>query len=103
MSEGQNLSRALQVIEPILQISPSSVDVFNGDASVKYIMDVHGVPQKLMNNAKELAKIRDAKAQQLKAQQDQQNQAHQADVASKVLPGVAQIQQAKRQQANPGQ
>ncbi len=99
MSEGQNVARALAVAEPILNVSPSSVDVMNGDETIKYIFDVYGVPQKLLHNARDLKNIRDAKAAQMKDQMQQQQQAHQADVASKVLPGVAQLKSAQAQSA----
>lgn len=97
MSEGQNITRAMSVAGPILQVKPESLDLLNGDEAFKYIMDIYGVPQRVMNGQREVQKSREARAQAMeKVAQEKQNAA-QADVAAKVLPGVAQLQQAQQQ------
>lgn len=96
-SDGQNLSRALQLAAPLINAKPEILDGINGDAALLYINDIYGVPQKIMNTARQKQDIRDArsKAQAVVAQQQQQQQ--QADIASKVLPGAAQLKMASQQ------
>lgn len=94
MSEGQNLARAIGVAAPVIQAIPSTLDNLDGDKALKYVMDVYGVPQRLMKKTAEVEKTRKARAeaQQQMAQEAQQMQ--QADIASKVMPGAAQLMQA---------
>lgn len=97
-SDGQNLSRALNLAAPIIQAKPEVLDNINGDAAFQYIGDIYGVPQSIMNTDQQRKDIRDARA---KAQQQivqQQKQQHEADIASKVGPAAAQLQQASKQQ-----
>lgn len=98
MSEAQNITRAFTVAAPIINVSPQSMDVINPDKYLRRILDIHGVPSELNNTENEIKKIRDARAEaQAQAAQEQQQQ-HQADMAQKVLPGVAAIQQSSKQQ-----
>lgn len=103
MSEGQNLTRAISVASPLINADPKAMDIIDADAGVKYVMDIYGVPQKLMRKSRELKQLRDArdKANQQMAQQAQE--AHQAEVAGKVMPGVAQLQTASQKQEAPAQ
>lgn len=98
MSEGQNLARALTVAAPIIQLDPNAADIINTDDSVKHIMEVYGVPQSLIRKNKEVTDRRKARADaQAKAAQQAQ-EAHDAEVAGKVLPAAAQMHQASAQQ-----
>lgn len=96
MSDGQNLSRAIQTAAPIIQMKPESIDILNTDKALQYIFELYGIPQKIMNSSRDVQKSRDAKAQaQQQASQEMQQQ-HQADVVSKVAPGTAQLIQAQK-------
>lgn len=95
MNEGQNLSRAIGVAAPLFQIFPEIKDNLNGDKALKYVLDIYGVPQKLLNNERNIKEIRDGRAQaQAKLAQEESAKA-QADVASKMAGGAAQLQQAQ--------
>ena len=98
MNEGQNIARAIQVAAPILQLSPESAEVINGDRTLKYILDIYGVPQKVQNSNAELEEKREARAQaQAQMAQEQQQQA-QADAIGTAGPAIAQLQQAQAAQ-----
>lgn len=96
MSEGQNLTRAISVAAPIINAKPETLDNLNGDEALKHVFDVYGVPQKLMNKAKDVKEIRDARAKANAQIAQQQQELHQAELAQKVAPGAAQLQQAQR-------
>lgn len=102
MSEGQNLTRAISLIAPVMQADPSVFDNINGDEALKYSMDIYGVPQKILRTSKEVKDKRDQRAQaqqqQMKAMQEQ----HQAEIASKVGPAAAQLSQAQTAQQKLG-
>lgn len=95
MSEGQNLTRAISVAAPFINADPQAVDVINADECLKYTLDIYGVPQKLLRSAQEVKKIREGRASAQEQMAQQQSEMHQADVASKVAPGMAQLQQAQ--------
>jgi hypothetical protein len=94
MNDGMNIGRALSVAAPFFQMDSKVVQNVNGDEALKYIWDIHGLPKKLLRKAREVQKMREdmAKAQEQAAQQQQEQ--HQADMASKTLPGMAQMAQA---------
>lgn len=96
MHEGQNFLRGIQVIAPLVNAKPEALDNLNGDRAFRYILgDVYGAPQEVFNDQREIKKIRDARAAAMEAAARQKAEQHQADVASKVAPGVAQLQQAQ--------
>ncbi len=97
MSEGQNIARAISVAAPFTNAVPKALDNLNADRAFRYVMEVYGVPQSVMNTNREIEAMREARA---KAEQDAleaQKAQEQADVASKVMPGIAQMQQAQAQ------
>lgn len=94
MSEGQNLSRAIGVAAPIIQAQPQTLDNLNGDEALKYIFGVYGVPHRLMNSKKVVDDTRNARAQAQQEAAQQQQEAHQAEIAGKTLPGMAMMKTA---------
>lgn len=98
MSDGQMLGRAIQISAPLLQLDPTVADNLNGDEALRYVFELHGIPQKLMRKSREIQTIRDGRQKAQQAAMEQQQQAHEADVASKTLPGMAQAAQAMKDQ-----
>lgn len=96
MAEGSNLNRAIAAIAPILQLDPKAALLINSFDAVRYILDIYGAPQKVIRNQKELqtelGKLADAQAQQAQIQKEQ----HEAEMASKVLPGAAAMAQVQK-------
>lgn len=98
MSEGQNLTRAIAVAAPIAQAKPDVLDNLSGDKAFRYIMDIYGVPQKIMESTRDIQKMRQGRAEAQQAAMERDQEMHEADVASKTLPGAAQMQQAQAAQ-----
>lgn len=96
-SDGQNFARALQLAAPIINAKPEVLDNINGDKTLRYITDIYGVPQRIMNTEREKQEIREARAKAQAAAVQQQQKQQQADNVSKILPAAAQIQQAQKQ------
>lgn len=98
MNETQNITRAINTVAPIVNVDPKTMDNLNTDKSFRFIMDTCGVPASLMNSTRDLEAKREdrrkAEAEALAAQRAQQG----ADVASKVMPGMAQMQMAQKGQ-----
>lgn len=97
MSEGNDLNRAIAAVAPIVNAKPEAMDNLNPDRAFLHVMGIHGIPQKIMNSDKEKKDIRDARAQAQAAAAKQAQEAHAADVASKTVPGAAQVMQAQQQ------
>lgn len=98
MSDGQNLARALAVLQPLIDLKQDTLDNLDADATFKYVAgDVYGVPQKLFRDERALKKIRDATAAAHAKAASEMSQEHQANMMGKVLPAVAQVQQATNQ------
>lgn len=102
MNEGNTLMRAISVAAPIVQSDPKALDNLNSDEAVKYVFDVYGVPAKLLRNDRDIQKLRDSRAQAQQIAAQQQMEAHQAEVAGKVLPGAAQVMSAQQRQNQGG-
>lgn len=93
VSEVQNFTRAVAAAAPIFQIDPNATAIIKKEDAVRYIMDIYGVPSKLIQNKAEMEEIR---AQQQQAQEQAQMQAQQqaeAETAAKLMPGLAQMGQ----------
>jgi hypothetical protein len=98
MNEGQNLSRAIQTAAPIFQIDPAIGDNLDGDKMLKYVMDIYGVPGKLLHKDQEVSEKREARANaQEQAAQEAQGQAV-ANQIGAAGPAIAQLQQAQAAQ-----
>lgn len=97
MVEARSINKFLEALTPFANADQSVLDNLNGDKSARLLAKIHGVPQEILNDKKDVENIRNQRA---KAQADaakQQQEQHQADVASKVLPATAQAQQAQKQ------
>jgi hypothetical protein len=98
MSEGQNLARAISVAAPIMQIDPTAADIIDADESIRHVFDVYGVPAKIFRSRRDVVEKRQARAEAQQKAVQQQQEAHMADTAGKVLPAAAQMQQAQQQE-----
>lgn len=98
MSEGQNLTRALSMATPLIQVIPATLDNVDGDKALKYIFDINGVPKKIMRTQREIdMKRKQQQAAEAKAAQEKEQQ-HQADLAQKAAPMVAAAGQLQKNQ-----
>jgi hypothetical protein len=98
ISEGENILRAIQTLQPFYTIDPSVADNFDGDAAARYIASrIYGIPQVIIRNTDDIEKMREKRAEaQAKLEQLAQQQ-HMADIASKVGPVANQANQIQQQ------
>lgn len=97
MSEGQNLTRAISLAAPLMQMDPKCADIIDADQGVRHILDIYGVSGKVVRKSRELKDMRDARDKANAALAKQQQEAHQADVLGKTAPGMAQLAQTQNQ------
>jgi hypothetical protein len=97
MAEGQNLTRALSIAGPVIQAIPETLDLIDGDKALKYIFNIYGVPAEMERPAREISDRRKSRAAANEKAAQQAEEQHKADIASKVMPGAAQLAQAEAQ------
>ena len=85
-AEGMNLDRTLMQIGPLIQMSPEVIDVLNPDAIIRYSSRLNDIPEDILNSEEEVSQKRQYRAEQQKAQQEQQEALAGAEVAQKVAP-----------------
>lgn len=93
INEGQNFIRAIQVAAPVVNVDPAAMDNIDADKTLKYVLDVYGVPHAILRSEREVQKKREARAQAQADQIKQAQQQHQADLVQKTAPGAAQLMQ----------
>jgi len=82
-AEAMNITRALQVAAPILEMMPETQQNIDGDAAVRFIFKQLGVSEKVLKRRADLEEERAEVAQQQMQQQEQQQNMAEAEVASK--------------------
>jgi hypothetical protein len=71
----QGATQSIQAIAPIMQMNPNVADLINWDQLVMEMLRSYGMPQKAVNDLRDVAKIRQQKAaqqQQMMAMQQEQ-------------------------------
>lgn len=99
VSEGQNIARALSLIQPMIQVKPGMADVVDGDKIVRYLWDVYGNKHDLLVSERDLEKQRQAQQQHAQEMMQKQNEMHQAEVANKTAPMIQAVQQGSQTNA----
>lgn len=89
MAEGQNLVRAMQIVQPIAQVIPSMTDGIKGDEVLREVWGIYGLNHKLLESDRDLQQKRDAMAKQKADMLKQQQEQHQADLMNKAAPMIS--------------
>jgi len=89
MGEGQNIARALGMLQPLAQQDPSMLDILDKTKLSRFVWEINGNPHNLLLSDIDLKKLKDARAKAAQTAVQQQEQQHQADVVNKVAPAVA--------------
>lgn len=98
VQEGQNIERTMQAMAPFIAMDPAIKDNFDGDVGARVVAKIFGFPQEILRDVKARD---DMRAAQAKAQQEalkQQEETHQANLAQKVMPGMAKLQTLSQEQ-----
>lgn len=85
-SEGNSLLRTIELMIPFLETDPSIMDIFDGDEVGKYASFITGLPAKLMRDPKEVAAMRQQRAEAQQNQVELEQQGMNADALNKVSP-----------------
>lgn len=82
----ESFNRMLNMAGPLFQMDPNTMDNLDTDQAFHYISKTVGLPYELIRTKNDVKKLREAKAEQARAMQEQQAQQHEADLGSKVAP-----------------
>jgi hypothetical protein len=94
ISEGQNIMRMMQAVQPFVQLDPTIMDNVDGDEVLKFVADVYGTPAKVMRDKSDVKKIRAGRAQAQQKLMQQQDEAHKAEQIAKVAPAAVKAKEA---------
>lgn len=86
MAALESFNRMLGMAGPLFQMDPNTMDNLDTDQAFLYISKTVGLPYELIRTKNNVKKLRDAKAEQAKAMQEQQAQQSDAEIASKTAP-----------------
>lgn len=86
MAALESFNRMLGMATPLFQMDPNTMDNLDTDQAFHYISKTVGLPYELTRTKNDVKKLREAKAEQAKAMQAQQQEQHEAEVGSKVAP-----------------
>jgi hypothetical protein len=81
MLEIENINRMVGTLAPFLQITPEIIDMLDPEQILRYITDLHAIPQELIRNKNEVSAIRDARDEQDMEQEEMMAQQQEAEVA----------------------
>jgi hypothetical protein len=88
-AELESFNRMLGLLGPIIQIDPTVADNLDCDAGFEWAAQTLSLPYELIRSKLNVKKLREGRAEQAKAMQDQQDEAHGAEVMSKTAPVLA--------------
>jgi hypothetical protein len=80
--EANTLLKVLQACGPMLQVQPDLLDNINGDGVIRYMANVFGLPQEMMNDQKAVGATRKARAEAQQQQADAMMRQQEAETAA---------------------
>lgn len=89
-SEVENLNRFFAVAAPIVQVDQTVIDNFDSDEAFRYAASMYNLPQELLRDNAEVDTLREERAAQAQAAQQQLQEQHTADVIQKTGAGNVQ-------------
>lgn len=88
-SEAQNVQRTMAAITPFASGDPGVLDNFDGDSAVRFLANLFNFPQEMLRDSEDVEQLREQRAQQQQAIQEQQSQLTDAETVNK-LQGIGQ-------------
>lgn len=92
--DAKNVFQALSLMASFFQMDPTAKDNFDVDSVVRDVSTKFSLPQKYLRDTDDRDQLRDQRAKAQAKQQQMAEEAHQADVAGKVIPAVTDAAQA---------
>lgn len=71
-ADAGGLLRVFEIGSPIIQMQPDSAQIVNGEAAIRWLADMFGVPNTLIKSEEEMSAIKQQQAQQAQMQELQQ-------------------------------
>jgi hypothetical protein len=71
--EAQGLMRAMEILQPVMDRKPESLDIINNDELTRGVWDMFSVSPRYLNTDAEVKKVRKARAEQENAKQESEN------------------------------
>ena len=87
LTDLQSMLRGFEVMMQVAEIAPV-MDYLDDDKLVQYLVEVTGIPARVIRSNEEVARLRDEKQRAAQQQEQMQQQMMAADTAQKVAPLV---------------
>jgi hypothetical protein len=97
LQDGQNIMRTLQAATPFINLDASVADNINGDAALRVLGEVYGLPQQILRNEDDVKHIREQRAQAQQKMIEEQQQAQQIDNAQKGVGMMGELSKTQNQ------
>ena len=94
-SEAQAILDSFSAAAAVAEADPSVMDNIDLDVAVRKIFEGNGVPVQVLRQREDVLEIRQAQAEAVEAQQQQQAMAQGGDTIAKLLPGIAKLSEAQ--------
>lgn len=94
----QSVVRLLEMLQPLMGISPDIIDYIDNDGLAKHVLRILGVPATVIRGSEEIEDLRDERQVQQMEQAQQQQQMMEAEAAGKAAPALAVANDAAQQE-----
>ncbi len=88
LSEGANFARFIEASGPIATIQPEVTNNIDGDKAIKYLANIHGIPEEIFRDDKEVASLREEQASGEEADAAAQRKLVEAETIQKAGSGL---------------
>jgi hypothetical protein len=95
-ANAQTVLRTLEAILPMAQARPEVLDVFNFDELARELADAYGLPPRGLRDPRQVAEIRQARAEAQNAQAEQSSELAAAGPMRDAAQGALALAQAQR-------
>ena len=100
MTDLQSMMRGLEIMLQLAEVAPV-MDYLDENGLVKYLIDVAGIPARVIRSDDEVADIRKQQAEQAQLMADQQQQAQSAETMQKSAPMIKALAEAAKTEVPP--
>tara|TARA_X000001388_G_scaffold29219_1_gene20722 strand:- start:14162 stop:15781 length:1620 start_codon:yes stop_codon:yes gene_type:complete len=100
MTDLQSMMRGLEIMLQLAEVAPV-MDYLDENGLVKYLIDVAGIPARVIRSNDQVAEIREAKAEQQRMMAEQQQEMQAADQMQKTAPMMKVLAEASNAETPP--
>ena len=100
MTDLQSMMRGLEIMLQLAEVAPV-MDYLDENGLVKYLIDVAGIPARVIRSDDQVAEIREAKAEQQRMMAEQQQDMQAADQMQKTAPMMKVLAEASNAETPP--